>query len=185
MGIDTFFNGLVCWPKYLADWTANILPGTPQQMMYGVSVVEILAGTLVALKPRYAAYVVAAWLAGIAINLFSARPPRIGVARRSASGVDAGTVRCGRISEKRPRAIATMTRGLGASEEGILDAQAHTPKCLAWIPAQAFATTSRISVLWRVTASGMFARTRSSAFVAASSDSKTSIERPVSSLRVQ
>src|SRR5438034_4824450 len=51
--------------------------------------------------------------------------------------------------------------------------------------AHAFATTSRTSVLSRVTASGIFARTRSSAFVAASSDSKTSIERPVLSLRVQ
>src|ERR1051326_8801331 len=71
MGIDKFFNGLVYWPKYLADWIANILPGTPQQIMYGVGVVEIIAGILVALKPRYAAYVVAAWLAGIVINLFS------------------------------------------------------------------------------------------------------------------
>jgi uncharacterized membrane protein YphA (DoxX/SURF4 family) len=71
MGIDKFFNGLVYWPKYLADWIANILPGTPQQIMYGVGVVEIVAGILVAVKPRYAAYVVAAWLAGIVINLFS------------------------------------------------------------------------------------------------------------------
>ena len=71
MGIDKFFNGLVHWPKYLADWIANILPGTPQQIMYGVGVVEIIAGILVMLKPRYAAYLVAAWLAGIVINLFS------------------------------------------------------------------------------------------------------------------
>ena len=71
MGIDKFFNGLVYWPKYLADWIANILPGTPQQIMYGVGVVEIIAGILVMLKPRYAAYLVAAWLAGIVINLFS------------------------------------------------------------------------------------------------------------------
>jgi uncharacterized membrane protein YphA (DoxX/SURF4 family) len=71
MGIDKFFNGLVYWPKYLADWIHDILPGTAQQVMYAVGVVEIVAGILVALKPRYAAYVVAAWLAGIVINLFS------------------------------------------------------------------------------------------------------------------
>ena len=71
MGIDKFFNGLVYWPKYLADWINNIAPGTAQQFMYFVGVVEIVAGVLVLLKPRYAAYVVAAWLAGIVINLFS------------------------------------------------------------------------------------------------------------------
>jgi uncharacterized membrane protein YphA (DoxX/SURF4 family) len=69
MGIDKFFNGLVSWPKYLADWVDSIAPGTAQQFMYFVGVVEIVAGVLVLLKPRYAAYVVAAWLAGIVINL--------------------------------------------------------------------------------------------------------------------
>jgi uncharacterized membrane protein YphA (DoxX/SURF4 family) len=71
MGIDKFFNGLVYWPKYLAGWIDNILPGTAQQFMYFVGGVEIVAAILVALKPRYAAYVVAAWLAGIVINLLS------------------------------------------------------------------------------------------------------------------
>jgi uncharacterized membrane protein YphA (DoxX/SURF4 family) len=71
MGIDKFFNAMVSWPKYLADWIDNIAPGTAQQFMYFVGAVEILAGILVLLKPRYAAYIVAAWLAGIVINLFS------------------------------------------------------------------------------------------------------------------
>jgi uncharacterized membrane protein YphA (DoxX/SURF4 family) len=71
MGIDKFFNAMVSWPKYLADWVDNIAPGTAQQFMYAVGVVEIVAGVLVLLKPRYAAYIVAAWLAGIVINLFS------------------------------------------------------------------------------------------------------------------
>ena len=39
--------------------------------MYFVGGVEILAGVIVALKPRYGAYVVAAWLAGIIVNLLS------------------------------------------------------------------------------------------------------------------
>ena len=39
--------------------------------MYFVGIVEIVAGVVVLLKPRYGAYLVAAWLAGIVINLFS------------------------------------------------------------------------------------------------------------------
>ena len=71
MGIDKYFNSMVYWPHYLAGWIDNIIPGTAQQMMYGVGAVEILAGILIALKPRYASYVVSAWLLGIVINLFS------------------------------------------------------------------------------------------------------------------
>lgn len=71
MGIDKYFNSMVYWPQYLAGWINDIIPGTAQQMMYGVGGVEILAGVLVALKPRYASYVVSAWLLGIVINLFS------------------------------------------------------------------------------------------------------------------
>ena len=71
MGIDKYFNALTNWPKYLADWIDNIAPGTAQQFMYFVGAVEILAALIVALKPRYGAYVVAAWLAGIVINLVS------------------------------------------------------------------------------------------------------------------
>ena len=36
-----------------------------------VGVIEIVAGIAVAIKPRYAAYIVAAWLGGIVINLLS------------------------------------------------------------------------------------------------------------------
>ena len=71
MGIDKYFNSMVYWPHYLAGWINDIIPGTAQQMMYGVGAVEILAGILVALKPRYASYVVGAWLLGIVVNLFS------------------------------------------------------------------------------------------------------------------
>jgi hypothetical protein len=39
--------------------------------MYAVGVVEIVAGLAVALKPRYGAYLVAAWLAGIVMNLLT------------------------------------------------------------------------------------------------------------------
>jgi len=61
----------VYWPKYLAPWIDDLMPGSAQQFMYFVGIVEIVAGVVVLLKPRYGAYLVAAWLAGIVINLFS------------------------------------------------------------------------------------------------------------------
>ena len=70
-GLDKFWNQMVYWPKYLAPWINNIVPGNGQDFMYVVGVVEIVAGIVVLLKPRYGAYLVAAWLAGIVTNLFS------------------------------------------------------------------------------------------------------------------
>jgi uncharacterized membrane protein YphA (DoxX/SURF4 family) len=70
-GLDKFFNVLVDWPTYLAPWINDIAPGSGQDFMYAVGAVEILAGIIVALKPRYGAYVVAGWLAGIVINLLT------------------------------------------------------------------------------------------------------------------
>jgi uncharacterized membrane protein YphA (DoxX/SURF4 family) len=71
MGIDKYFNAMTSWPQYLADWIDNIAPGTAQQFMYFVGGIEIVAGIIVALRPRYGAYLVAAWLAGIVVNLLS------------------------------------------------------------------------------------------------------------------
>ena len=70
-GLDKFFNVLVDWPLYLAPWINDIAPGSGQDFMYVVGGVEILAGVLVALKPRYGAPVVAAWLAGIILSLLT------------------------------------------------------------------------------------------------------------------
>ncbi len=70
-GLDKFFNGMVYWPKYLAPWINDLMPGNAQQFMYFVGAVEIVAGLVVLVKPRYGAYLVAAWLAGIVTNLFS------------------------------------------------------------------------------------------------------------------
>ncbi|UGS36564.1 DoxX family protein [Capillimicrobium parvum] len=70
-GLDKFFNVLVDWPQYFAPWINDIVPGSGQDAMYAVGVIEIVAGIAVALKPRYAAYVVVAWLAGIIVNLLT------------------------------------------------------------------------------------------------------------------
>ena len=70
-GLDKFFNVMVDWPVYLAPWIDDILPGSAQDVMYLVGAVEIAAGLLVALAPRYGAYLVAAWLGGIIFNLLT------------------------------------------------------------------------------------------------------------------
>jgi uncharacterized membrane protein YphA (DoxX/SURF4 family) len=70
-GLDKFFNVMVDWPTYLAPWINDLAPGSAQQFMYFVGATEILAGLIVALKPRYGAYIVAAWLGGIVIDLLT------------------------------------------------------------------------------------------------------------------
>lgn len=74
-GLDKFFNFMVDWPGYLAPWVDELLPGTAQQFMYFVGVVEIAAGLLVAVVPWIGGYVVAVWLLGIIVNLLTADPP--------------------------------------------------------------------------------------------------------------
>lgn len=79
-GLDKFFNFLPHvphdvmtnhWGRYLAPWIDNILPGSTDQAMYLVGAIEITAGLLVALAPRIGAWVVAAWLAGIIVDLLT------------------------------------------------------------------------------------------------------------------
>jgi DoxX len=70
-GLDKFFNVMVNWEMYLAPWVNRLMPGTAHQFMYVVGVVEIAAGLLVAVRPRFGAYLVAAWLAGIITNLLT------------------------------------------------------------------------------------------------------------------
>lgn len=70
-GLDKFFNVLVHWEQYLAPWINNIVPGNASAAMHLIGVVEIAAGLAVAIKPRYGAYVVAAWLGGIIVNLLT------------------------------------------------------------------------------------------------------------------
>jgi uncharacterized membrane protein YphA (DoxX/SURF4 family) len=70
-GLDKFFNVLTSWPHYLAPWINDIVPGSAQDFMHFVGVVEIVAGLVVAVRPRYGAPLVAAWLAGIIFNLLT------------------------------------------------------------------------------------------------------------------
>lgn len=68
-GLDKFFNVLVDWDRYLAPVFVDLLPGSADQIMYAVGVIEIIAGLVVALRPRFGGYLVAAWLGGIIVSL--------------------------------------------------------------------------------------------------------------------
>src|SRR4051812_48420578 len=61
-GIDKFFNVMTNWSTYLAPQFDRIIPGNAHQAMLAVGVIGIVAGIVVALRPRIGAYVVAAWL---------------------------------------------------------------------------------------------------------------------------
>jgi len=68
-GLDKFFHLLVNWDQYVPGVIQNISPISTHTLMFVVGVIEIVAGIGVALKPRIFAYIVAAWLALIIINL--------------------------------------------------------------------------------------------------------------------
>ena len=69
-GVDKFANVLTNdWTRYLSSQFNDIIPGNAAQAMHAVGVVEIVAGLVVALSPRFGAVLVAAWLGGIIVNL--------------------------------------------------------------------------------------------------------------------
>lgn len=70
-GLDKFFGLLTNWDSYLAPWIDAILPGTAHQAMFAVGIIEIVAGIVVAVAPKFGSLVVVAWLAGIIVNLLS------------------------------------------------------------------------------------------------------------------
>ena len=69
-GLDKFANVLTDdWTKYLSSEFNSILPGNADDAMSIVGVVEVVAGVIVALAPRYGSVLVAGWLGGIIVNL--------------------------------------------------------------------------------------------------------------------
>jgi hypothetical protein len=67
-GADKFLMRLTDWTQYLWQPMANLAGGAHRFMM-AVGVIEIVAGLLVAMKPKIGGYVVALWLWGIIANL--------------------------------------------------------------------------------------------------------------------
>ena len=68
-GLDKFTNLLADWTTYLAPAIDRLVPGSTSGAMLAVGVIEIVAGLVVAVRPRIGGYLVAAWLAGIITNL--------------------------------------------------------------------------------------------------------------------
>ncbi len=68
-GLDKFFHIMTNWTNYLSPTIARYLPVEPGMFMWGVGVVEIIAGLIVAIKPSIGGYVVAVWLWAIVANL--------------------------------------------------------------------------------------------------------------------
>ena len=68
-GLDKFLHLLTNWDKYLPPVVSNTLGIQPHTFMSIVGVIEIIAGVVVAVKPRFGGYLVAAWLFGIIVDL--------------------------------------------------------------------------------------------------------------------
>lgn len=96
-GADKFFHLLVNWDMYLAPTIANLSPVGGHNLMLAVGVIEIVAGILVAIKPRIGAYVVALWLFGIIVNLLMI-PGFYDIALRDL-GLCLGALALGRLSD--------------------------------------------------------------------------------------
>ena len=70
-GLDKFTNLLTHWENYIHPGLAGILPFAPHTFMMIVGVIEIIAGIIVLAKPALGGYIVAAWLALIALTLLA------------------------------------------------------------------------------------------------------------------
>ena len=97
-GLDKFFNLLVNWTQYLPRFVNDLTGGRGQGLMYLVGVIEIVAGLGVWFKPRVFAYVVAAWLLLIIINLLLI-PGYFDIALRD-FGLALGALALGRLSQE-------------------------------------------------------------------------------------
>jgi len=96
-GLDKFTNFMVDWSTYLAPFIANNLPISAHTFMYFVGIIEIVAGVVVFLKPRFGGYLVALWLWGIILNLLLI-PGFFDIALRD-FGLSLGALALARLSE--------------------------------------------------------------------------------------
>jgi uncharacterized membrane protein YphA (DoxX/SURF4 family) len=69
-GLDKFAGILTDdWTRYLATEFDDLIPGSAQDAMYLVGGIEIAAGLIVLVAPRFGGLLVAGWLAGIIVSL--------------------------------------------------------------------------------------------------------------------
>jgi hypothetical protein len=108
VGIDKFTHLLTNWDQYLAHSVEKLLPMSGHAFMMLVGIVEIIAGLLVALRPRIGAYVVAAWLLGIIVDLLLV-PGFYDIALRD-FGLMLGAIALARLSAVYDRGALGRTR---------------------------------------------------------------------------
>ena len=69
-GLDKFAEVMISdWTKYLAPEFDDLIPGSASDAMHVVGAVEIAAGLVVAVVPRFGGLLVAGWLGGIIVSL--------------------------------------------------------------------------------------------------------------------
>jgi hypothetical protein len=97
-GLDKFFHLLVNWDQYLPPFVNNMVGGHGHELMLAAGVIEVVAGLGVAFKPKVFAYVVAAWLLLIVVNLLMI-PGYFDVALRD-FGLSLGALALARLSHE-------------------------------------------------------------------------------------
>jgi hypothetical protein len=97
-GLDKFFHLLVDWDQYLPPFVNGLTGGHGHELMLAAGVIEVVAGLGVAFKPKVFAYVVAAWLLLIVINLLMI-PGYFDVALRD-FGLSLGALALARLSHE-------------------------------------------------------------------------------------
>jgi hypothetical protein len=125
-GLDKFVNFLVYWPMYLAPWISGLLHVDAQVFMYGVGVVEVLAGILVAVRPQIGAYIVTVWLWGIIVYLLTFSG-YYDIALRD-FGLSLGALSLGRLAQ------AYAAEREAAREEPAVEMEYHEPRPLRVVP---------------------------------------------------
>ncbi len=96
-GLDKFFHLLVNWDQYLPPIVNNLTGGHGHELMLAAGVIEVVAGLGVWFMPKIFAYVVAAWLVLIIVNLLMI-PGYFDVALRD-FGLALGALALGRLSQ--------------------------------------------------------------------------------------
>lgn len=143
-GLDKFAHLLVNWNQYLAPQIGRAIeantPITSAQFMLGAGAVEVLAGLLVAVKPRIGGYVVAAWLLGIIANLIIGMH-YLDVALRD-FGLMIGALALGRLGSHFGAA-----HKLGKGED--IERISGTPATPMTSPVTSPVTTTPVATRWR------------------------------------
>lgn len=97
-GVDKFFHFLVDWDQYTPSMVNNATGGHAHDLMLAAGVIEVVAGLGVWFMPKIFAYVVAAWLGLIIVNLLLI-PGYFDVALRD-FGLLLGALALGRLSQE-------------------------------------------------------------------------------------